>query len=149
MIGFKTIDCKKKVGFGTTAKALFETCPLRHFWASLLPPAVVEVAVVISAIDDAVKPLLSGCLQDLLKCPLKEVVRLIEVVKIVQCLFNGYSAVIKLHVVKEAVQSSSSLPFTTNLGPFSHRLVIPPPLLAKSAGLSCVGTCLHSISGRW
>ena len=34
-------------------------------------------------------------------------------------------------------------------GPLSHRLVIPPPLLAKSARLSCVGTSLHSISGHW
>ena len=72
----KPSTVKKKVGFGTTAKAHFEACALCHFWASLLPPAVVEVTVVIclkiliSAIDNAVKPLLSRRLRDLLKCPL-------------------------------------------------------------------------------
>ena len=48
---------------------------------------------------------------------------LIEVVKIVQCLLMIniqwlLCTVIKLHVVKEAIQSSSSLPFITNFSLF-------------------------------
>ena len=39
--------------------------------------------------------------------------------------------------------------FASHSGPFHHRLVVPPPLLATSAWLSCVGTYLHSISGCW
>lgn len=35
------------VGFGATVQGHFEACALRRFWASLLPAAVVEVAVVI------------------------------------------------------------------------------------------------------
>ena len=50
-------------------------------------------------------------------------VRLIEVVKIAQCLLTIniqrlLCTVIKLHVVKEAIQSSSSLPFITNFNLF-------------------------------
>ena len=50
-------------------------------------------------------------------------VRLIEVVKIVQCLLTIniqwlLCTVIKLNVVKEAIQSSSSLPFITNFNLF-------------------------------
>ena len=50
---------------------------------------------------------------------------LIEVVKIVQCLLTIniqwlLCTVIKLHVVKEAIESSSSLPFITNLNLFVH-----------------------------
>ena len=46
-----------------------------------------------------------------------------EVVKIVQCLLTINNqwlicTVIKLHVVKEAIQSSSSLPFITNFNLF-------------------------------
>ena len=46
-----------------------------------------------------------------------------EVVKIVQCLLTIsvqrlLCTVIKLHVVKEAIQSSSSLPFITNFNLF-------------------------------
>ena len=52
-----------------------------------------------------------------------EGVRLIEVVKIAQCLLTIniqrlLCTVIKLHVVKEAIQSSSSLPFITNFNLF-------------------------------
>ena len=67
------------------------------------------------------KPILSGHFRELLKCPLNRVegVRVIEVVKIAQCLLRIniqrlLCIVIKLHVVKEAIQSSSSLPFITN-----------------------------------
>ena len=35
------------IGFGATAKSHFQACALRHFGASLLPGAVVEVAVAI------------------------------------------------------------------------------------------------------
>ena len=50
-------------------------------------------------------------------------VRLIEVVKIAQCLLTIKIqrllwTVLKLHVVKEAIQSSSSLPFITNFNLF-------------------------------
>ena len=50
-------------------------------------------------------------------------VRLIEVVKLAQCLFTIsiqllLCTVIKFHVVKEAIQSSSSLPFITNFNLF-------------------------------
>ena len=50
-------------------------------------------------------------------------VRSIEVVKIAQCLLTIniqrlLCTVIKLHVVKEAIQSSSSLPFITNFNLF-------------------------------
>ena len=50
-------------------------------------------------------------------------VRLIEVVKIAQCwltikIQRLLCTVIKLHVVKEAIQSSSSLPFITNFNLF-------------------------------
>ena len=50
-------------------------------------------------------------------------VRLIEVVKIAQCLLTIniqrlLCTVIKLHVVQEAIQSSSSLPFITNFNLF-------------------------------
>lgn len=31
-------------------------------------------------------------------------------------------------------------------GPFHHSSIVFSPLLARSAGLSCVGTCLHWIS---
>ena len=49
--------------------------------------------------------------------------RLIEVVKIVQCLLminiqQLLCTVIKMHVVKEAIQSSSSLPFSANFNLF-------------------------------
>ena len=52
-----------------------------------------------------------------------EGVRLIEFVKIAQCLLTIniqqlLCTVIKLHVVKEAIQSSSSLPFITNFNLF-------------------------------
>ena len=52
-----------------------------------------------------------------------EGVRLIEVVKNAQCLSTIniqqlLCTVIKLHVVKEAIQSSSSLPFITNFNLF-------------------------------
>ena len=54
-----------------------------------------------------------------------EGVHLIEVVKIEQCLLminnqwlSTVSTVIKLQVVKEAIQSSSSLPFITDLNLF-------------------------------
>ena len=62
------------------------------------------------------KPLLNGHLRDL-------PVRLIEVVKIAQCLLTTkiqrlLRTVIKLHVVKEAIQISSSLPFITNFNLF-------------------------------
>ena len=64
--------------------------------------------------QDTVKPLLSGNFLS---------VRLIEVVKIVQCLLRInierlLCTVIKLHVVKEAIQSSSSSPFITNFNLF-------------------------------
>ena len=74
-----------------------------------------------------VKPLLSGHLPDLPKCPLIiiliEGVRLIEVVKIAQCLLTIniqwlLCTMTKLHIVKEAIQSSSSLPFITNFNLF-------------------------------
>ena len=50
-------------------------------------------------------------------------VRLIEVVKIAQCLLTIniqrlLCTVIYLHIVKEAIQSSSSLPFITNFNLF-------------------------------
>ena len=67
---------------------------------------------------------LSGHLRGLLKCPLNRgSVRLIEVVKIAQCLLTMniqqlLCTVIKLHVVKEAIQSLSSLPFITNFNLF-------------------------------
>ena len=62
-----------------------------------------------SALYTTVKPLLSGHLWDLPKW----------FVKIVQCLLMIniqwlLCTVIKLHVVKEAIQSSSSLPLITN-----------------------------------
>ena len=55
--------------------------------------------------------------------PLIEGARLIEVVKIVQWTLTIniqqlLCTVIKLHVVKEAIQSSSSLPFSTNFNLF-------------------------------
>ena len=74
-----------------------------------------------------VKPLLTRHLRDLPKCPLIiiliEGVRLIEVVKIAQCLLTIniqwlLCTVIKLHIVKEAIQSSSPLPFITNFNLF-------------------------------
>ena len=54
---------------------------------------------------------------------IQEGARLIEVVKIVQRLLTIniqqlLCTVIKLHVVKEAIQSSSSLPFSTNFNLF-------------------------------
>ena len=66
------------------------------------------------------KPLLSRHLWDLPKCPLNRgCLCLIGVVKIVQCLLVIniqwlLCTVKKLLVVKEAIQSSSSLPFITN-----------------------------------
>ena len=65
-----------------------------------------------------VKPLLSGHLRDLSKCPLN-----IEVVKIAQCFLTIniqrlLCTVIKLHVVKEPIRSSSSLPFITDFNLF-------------------------------
>ena len=70
-----------------------------------------------------VKPLLSGHLRDLPSVLLIESVRLIRVVKIAQCLLRIniqrlLCTVIKLHVVKEAIQSSFSLPFITNFNFF-------------------------------
>ena len=62
------------------------------------------------------KPLLSGHLRDLPKCPL-----IIEVVKIAQWLLTIQlllCTVIKLNVVKEEIQSLSSLPFITNFNLF-------------------------------
>ena len=64
-------------------------------------------------LKSTVKPLLSGPFGTFPS------VRLIEVVKIAQCLLTIniqrlLCTVIKLHVVKEAIQSSSSLPFITN-----------------------------------
>ena len=73
------------------------------------------------------KPLLSGHLRDLPKSPLIRIliegVRLIEVVKIAQCLLTIniqwlFCTMIKLHIVKEAIQSSSPLPFITNFNLF-------------------------------
>ena len=54
---------------------------------------------------------------------IKESVRLIEFVNIAQCLLTIniqrlLCTVIKLHVVKEAIQSSSPLPFITNFNLF-------------------------------
>ena len=54
---------------------------------------------------------------------------LIEVVKIVQCLLMIniqwlLCTVIKLHVVKEAVQSSNSLPFITNFNLFVNAKIL-------------------------
>ena len=70
-----------------------------------------------------VKPLLSGHLRDLPSVLLIESVRFIRVVKIAQCLLRIniqrlLCTVIKLHVVKEAIQSSSSLPFIINFNLF-------------------------------
>ena len=74
-----------------------------------------------------VKPLLTRHLRDLPKCPLIiiliEGVCLIEVVKIAQCLLTIniqwlLCTVIKLRIVKEAIQSSSPLPFITNFNLF-------------------------------
>ena len=64
-------------------------------------------------LKSTVKPLLSGHLRTFPS------VRLIEVVKIAQCLLTINiqrlrCTRIKLHVVKEAIRSSSSLPFITN-----------------------------------
>ena len=64
-------------------------------------------------LKSTVKPLLSGPFGTFPS------VRLIEVVKIAQCLLTINiqrlrCTTIKLHVVKEAIQSSSSLPFITN-----------------------------------
>ena len=71
----------------------------------------------------AVKPLLSGHLRDLPSVLLIESVRLIRVVKIAQCLLRIniqrlLCTVRKLHVVKETIQSSSSLPFIINFNLF-------------------------------
>ena len=74
-----------------------------------------------------VKPLLTRHLRDFPKCPLIiiliEGVRLIEVVKIAQCLLKINiqwlpCTMIKLHIVEEAIQSLSSLPFITNFNLF-------------------------------
>ena len=64
-------------------------------------------------LKSTVKPLLSGPFGTFPS------VRLIEVVKIAQCLLTINiqrlrCTTIKLHVVKEAIQSSNSLPFITN-----------------------------------
>ena len=65
------------------------------------------------------KPLLSGHLRDLSKftlnrgCPLNEGCKNCAMF----ATFNG-CAVIKLHFVKEAIESSSSLPFITNFNLF-------------------------------
>ena len=72
---------------------------------------------------NTVKPLLSGHLRDLPSVLLIESVRLIRVVKIAQCLLRIniqrlLCTVIKLHVVKEAIQSLSSLPFIINFNLF-------------------------------
>ena len=70
------------------------------------------------------KPLLSGQLRDLSKCLLNRGCPLnIRVVKIAQCLLminiqRLLCTVIKLHVVKEGIESSSSLPFITNFNLF-------------------------------
>ena len=69
------------------------------------------------------KPLVSKHLWDLPSVRLIEGVPLIEVVKIVQCLLMIsiqwlLCTVIKLNVVKEPIQSSSSLPFITNFNLF-------------------------------
>ena len=112
-----TLQSAKKVSFtafplgklwqaSTNLKLIFTS--LKKFWMSKI---------------NTVKPLLSGHLQDLPKCLLNRGVRLIRVVKIVQCLLminiqRLLCTVIKLHVVKEAIQSSSSLPFITNLNLF-------------------------------
>ena len=69
------------------------------------------------------KLLLSGHLRDLSKCLLIEGVHLIRVVKIAQCLLMIniqplLCTVIKLRVVKEGIESSSSLPFITNFNLF-------------------------------
>ena len=65
------------------------------------------------------KPLLSGHFGAFPSVCLIEGVRLIRVVKIAQCLLTIkvqrlLCTVIKLHVVKEGIQSSSSLPFIIN-----------------------------------
>ena len=67
------------------------------------------------------RPLLSGHLRDLPKCPLNRACPLNrdQVVKIAQCLLTIniqrlLCTVVKLNVVKEAFESSSSLPFITN-----------------------------------
>ena len=72
---------------------------------------------------NTVKPLLSGHLRDLPKCPLNRGCPLNKGCKIAQCLLNIniqllLFTVIKLHVVEEAIQSSSSLPFITNFNLF-------------------------------
>ena len=72
---------------------------------------------------NTVKPLLSGHLRDLPKCPLNRGCPLNKGCKIAQCSLTIniqllLCTVIKLHVVKEAIQSSSSLPFITNFNLF-------------------------------
>ena len=89
------------------------------------PGNVKENDTLCNASENTVKPLLGGNLRDLPKCLLNiiEGVRLTEVVKIAQCLLTIsiqrlLCTVIKLHVVKEAMQCSSSLPFITNFNLF-------------------------------
>ena len=72
----------------------------------------------IAIVTVTVKPVLRGHLRTFPSVRLIEGVRLIEVVKIAQCLLTIniqrlLCTVIKLHVVKEAAQSSSSLLFIT------------------------------------
>ena len=71
------------------------------------------------------KPLLSGHLRDLPKCPLNRWCPFHKGtnVKIAQCLLTIniqqlLCTVMKLHVVKEGIESSSSLPFITNFNLF-------------------------------
>ena len=63
-------------------------------------------------LQSTVKTLLSGHLRDLPKCPLNRGCKNCALLKIniqrLRC------TMIKLHVVKKAIRSSSSLPFITN-----------------------------------
>ena len=114
-----TLKSAKKVSFtafplvklwqaSTNLKVIFTS--LKKFWMSKI---------------NTVKPLLSEHLQDLPKCLLKRACRLNRGCENCtmyvndQHYFDGYSVLWqKLHIVKKAIQSSSSLPFITNLNLF-------------------------------
>ena len=114
-----TLQSAKKVSFtafplgklwqaSTNLKVIFTS--LKKFWMSKI---------------NTVKPLLSGHLRDLPKCLLKRGCRLNRGCENCtmyvndQHYFDGYSVLWqKLHIVKKAIQSSSSLPFITNLNLF-------------------------------
>ena len=78
----------------------------------------------IAIVTVTVKPVLRGHLRTFPSVRLIEGVRLIEVVKIAQCLLTINiqqllcTTVLKSHVVKEAIRSSRSLPFSTNFNLF-------------------------------